>query len=96
MTMTKKLKKDSLYILELEYELTTDKGDAFMVRDNVVGYVRGTEEEFFFGVCFSQEEDGRWSGGDTMTLSVHDFNEMVKSFRELPVQKFPDRATGAI
>ena len=86
MTMTKKLKKDSLYILELEYELTTDKGDAFMVRDNVVGYVRGTEEEFFFGVCFSQEEDGRWSGGDTMTLSVHDFNEMVKSFRKLPVQ----------
>ena len=94
MTMTKKLKKDSLYILELEYELTIDKGDAFMVRDN--GYVRGTEEEFFFGVCFSQEEDGRWSGGDTMTLSVHDFNELVKSFRELPVQKFPDRATGAI
>lgn len=74
--MSKELKKDRLYVLELEYDFMPEGGTA-------VGYVRGTEKDFFYGSYFTRMDDGTWCGGDTIHLSVQVFNQMVKSFREL-------------
>lgn len=81
--MSKELKKDRLYVLELEYEWQNEDGETELYRETVVGYVKGTEKDFFYGSSFIKNGDGRWVGGDTTYLSVYDFNQMVKSFREL-------------
>lgn len=81
--MSKELKKDRLYVLELEYDFMPEGGNTERIKETVVGYVRGTEKDFFYGSYFTRMDDGTWIGGDTIHLSVQDFNQMVKSFREL-------------
>jgi hypothetical protein len=81
--MSKELKKDRLYVLELEYDFMPESGNTERIKETVVGYVRGTEKDFFYGSCFTRRDDGRWFCGETMSLSVQEFNEKVKSFREL-------------
>ena len=81
--MSKELKRDKLYVLELEYDLIPQGGNTERVHETAVGFIRGTEDVFFYGAYFSKMDDGHWCGGDTLMLTVQDFNTQVKSFREL-------------
>jgi len=79
---SKELKRDKLYLLDMEYPIEDDKGKTIMIKDKVVGYVIGQHDRFFYGSIFSNE-DGRYTGGDTVVMSVTDFNDWVKSIREI-------------
>ena len=45
--MNKKLKKDKLYICDIEYEYELESGTKGIAQDKLIGYVKGTED------CFS-------------------------------------------
>lgn len=82
MTETKVLKKNKLYLLELEYTYETENGEQETAHDNLVGYVVGKEDDFFFGANFCMW-DGKWTGGDTMHLDRKQFGEWVKTIKEI-------------
>lgn len=82
MTETKKLKKNKLYLLELEYTYETENGEQETAHDNLVGYVVGKEDDFFFGANFCMW-DGKMTGGDTMHLDRKRFGEWVKIIKEI-------------
>ena len=76
------LKRDKLYICDIEYEYELDTGTKGIAKEKLIGYVNGTEDCFFYGSCYSKEND-RYSGGDTISLDVKRFNEWVKSIKEI-------------
>ncbi len=82
MAETKELKKNKLYLLELEYTYETENGEQETAHDNLVGYVVGKEDDFFFGANFCMW-DGKMTGGDTMHLDLKQFGEWVKSIKEI-------------
>ena len=53
-----------------------------MAHDNLVGYVVGKDDDFFFGATFSMWK-GKMTGGDTMHLTLERFGEWVKSIKEI-------------
>ena len=79
---TKELKKNKLYLLELEYTFETDDGEQGTAHDNLVGYVVGKEDDFFFGATFCMWQ-GEMTGGDTMHLNLKQFGAWVKSIKEI-------------
>jgi len=80
---SKELKKDKLYLCEIEYDITTDTGTPLHVSELLVGYMRASsEEDFFFGCSFSHYK-GSMTGGDMMNLTLKEFSEQVKSVREI-------------
>lgn len=79
---TKELKKNKLYLLELEYTYETENGEQETAHDNLVGYVVGKEDDFFFRATFCMW-DGKMTGGDTMHLDLKQFGEWVKSIKEI-------------
>ena len=79
---TKELKKNKLYLLELEYTYETENGEQETAHDNLVGYVVGKEDDFFFGASFCMW-DGKMTGGDIMHLDLKQFGEWVKSIKEI-------------
>lgn len=81
--MSKELKKEKLYLLEIEYELESEEGIKSTVKSLLVGYVIGKEDAFFYGSVFDKLEDGGITGGDTMYLSVYEFEDWVKSIKEI-------------
>ena len=80
--MDKKLKKDKLYMLDLEYEYELESGKKRIAQDKLIGYVKGTEDCFFYGSVYSKENN-RYYGGDTMDLTLKQFKEWVKSVKEI-------------
>lgn len=52
MAQDKELKKDKLYLLEIEYGCEREDSSMFMAKSLLVGYVVGTEERFFFMAVF--------------------------------------------
>jgi len=80
---TKELKKDKLYLLEVEYPCEREDGSISIWKVLLVGYVAGTEEEFFYGSSFDRMDDGTFRGNDTWNLSVQQFNDWVKSIKEI-------------
>ncbi len=82
MAETKELKKNKLYLLELEYTYETENGEQETAHDNLVGYVVGKEDDFFFGANFCMWK-GKMTGGDTMHLDLKQFGEWVKSIKEI-------------
>ena len=81
--MSKELKKDKLYLLEVEWPCEREDGSICIWETLLVGYVVGTEDEFFYGSCFDRMEDGSFRGCDTWKLSVQQFNDWVKSIKEI-------------
>jgi hypothetical protein len=79
---SKELKRDKLYLLDLEYTCELDTGNTITVREKCVGYVIGKQDTFFYGSVFDLE-GGRYTGGDTVEMSVTDFNNWVKSIKEI-------------
>ena len=79
---TKELKKNKLYLLELEYTYENEDGTEGVAHDNLVGYVVGKDDDFFFGANFCMYK-GKMTGGDTMHLSLEQFGEWVKSVKEI-------------
>jgi len=79
---TKELKKNKLYLLELEYTYESEGGGQETAHDNLVGYVVGKEDDFFFGATFCMYK-GKMTGGDTMHLNLKQFGEWVKSIKEI-------------
>lgn len=82
MAETKELKKNKLYLLELEYTYESENGEQETAHDNLVGYVVGKEDDFFFGATFCMWK-GEITGGDTMHLDLKRFGEWVKSIKEI-------------
>ena len=82
MPETKELKKNKLYLLELEYTYENENGVEEVAHDHLVGYVVGKDDEFFFGSTFCLWK-GKMTGGDTMHLSLKQFGEWVKSIKEI-------------
>lgn len=80
--MDKNLKKDKLYICDLEYEYELESGTKGIAQDKLIGYVKGTEDCFFYGSSYSKENN-RYFGGDTMSLTLRQFKEWVKSVKEI-------------
>lgn len=80
--MSKELKKNKLYLLELEYTFEDENGKEETAHDNLVGYVVGKDDDFFFGVNFCMYK-GKMTGGDTMHLTLEQFGEWVKSVKEI-------------
>lgn len=78
----KELKKNKLYLLELEYTFEDENGKEETAHDNLVGYVVGKDDDFFFGATFSMWK-GKMTGGDTMHLTLERFGEWVKSIKEI-------------
>ena len=70
--MTKELKKGKLYLLDLDLE----------EKEIAVGYVHADKGIFFKGAVFSVY-DGKFYGPDTISWSMEQFNDFVKSFREI-------------
>ena len=81
--MSKELKKDKLYLCEVEWPCEREDGSFNYYKELLIGYVVGTEDEFFYGSTFDKMDDGTYRGGDTMSLSAEDFNNYVKSFKEI-------------
>lgn len=81
MTETKKLKKNKLYLLELEYTYKSD-GRKCTSHGYLFGYVVGKEDDFFFG-AYMERYRGKVTGGDTMHLDLKQFGEWVKSIKEI-------------
>lgn len=81
--MSKELDREKLYLLEIEYELESEEGIKSTVKSLLVGYVIGKEDTFFYGSVFDKLEDGGITGGDTMYLSVYEFENWVKSIKEI-------------
>lgn len=79
---TKELKKNKLYLLELEYTYESDQGTVETAHDNLVGYVVGKEDDFFFGATFCMWK-GEMTGGDTIHLDLKQFGEWVKHIKEI-------------
>ena len=79
---SKELKRDKLYLIDLEYPCELDTGKTITVKEKCVGYVIGKQDTFFFGSIFDLE-NGRYTGGDTFEMSVTDFNDWVKSIKEI-------------
>lgn len=71
-----------MYLLELEYTFETDDGEQGTAHDNLVGYVVGKEDDFFFGANFCMWQ-GEMTGGDTMHLNLKQFGAWVKSIKEI-------------
>lgn len=42
---SKELKRDKLYLLDMEYPIEDDKGKTIMIKDKVVGYVIGQQDQ---------------------------------------------------
>ena len=82
-SMSKELKKDKLYLLEVDFPAEREDGSINLWRIILVGYVIGKEEEFFYGSTFDKNENGEYRGADTMHLSVTEFNDWVKSIKEI-------------
>ena len=81
--MSKELKKDKLYLLEIEYVIEDEEGSKCTVKSLLVGYVIGEEEQFFYGSVYDRLDDGGITGGDTMYLSIWEFDDWVKSIKEI-------------
>jgi hypothetical protein len=79
---SKELKRDKLYLCDIEYEFEMDNGEKGTVKEKLIGYVNGTEECFFSGSVY-QKENNRYFGGDTVSLDVKQFNDWVKSIKEI-------------
>ena len=79
---TKELKKNKLYLLELEYTYKNESGRNLTAHDYLVGYVVGKKDDFFFGSVFDMWR-GHLTGGDTMHLDLKRFGEWVKSIKEI-------------
>lgn len=79
---SKELRRDKLYLCDIEYEFEMDNGEKRTAKEKLIGYVHGTEDCFFYGSCYSKE-NGRYVGGDTMSLDVKQFNDWVKSIKEI-------------
>lgn len=80
--MDKNLKKDKLYICDIEYEYELENGTKGIAQDKLIGYVKGTEDCFFYGSVYSKENN-RYFGGDTMGLTLKQFKEWVKTVKEI-------------
>lgn len=81
--MEKELKKGKLYLLEIEYGCEREDGSMYMAKSLLVGYVVGKEDKFFYGSIFDKFDDGRYGEGGTMSLSTTEFNDYVKSIKEI-------------
>lgn len=68
--------------MELEYTFENENGQEETAHDNLVGYVVGKDDDFFFGATFSMWK-GKMTGGDTMHLTLERFGEWVKSIKEI-------------
>ena len=77
------LKRDKLYLLEIEYGCEREDGSVFMARSLLVGFLIGKEDNYFFGSVYDKDDDGYYGGGDTMRLTKEEFNEYVKSVKEI-------------
>ena len=80
--MSKELKRDKLYLCDIEYEYELDDGKKYTAKEKLVGFVNGREDCFFSGSCY-EKENGRYFGGDTISLNAKQFNEWVKSIKEI-------------
>ena len=49
---SKELKKNKLYLCELEYDVIVDETKKVHVSEWIVGYLRGKDEEDFFFGCY--------------------------------------------
>ena len=81
--MEKELKKGKLYLLEIEYGCEREDGSMYMAKSLLVGYVVCKEDKFFYGSIFDRFDDGRYDNGGTMSLSTTEFNDYVKSIKEI-------------
>ena len=79
---SKELKKGKLYLLNIEIPYEDNEENDVVVREWIVGYVTGEKDRFFSGSIYSREE-GNISGGDTVSLSVEQFNGWVKAIKEI-------------
>lgn len=83
MTGSKELKKNKLYLCELEYDVIVDETKKVHVSGWIVGYLRGkNEEDFFFG-SYYEIYNGKMTGGETMNMTLKEFNDQVKSVKEI-------------
>lgn len=80
--MDKNLKKNKLYICDLEYEYELESGTKGIAQDKLIGYVKGDKDCFFYGSSYFKENN-RYYGGDTMSLTLKQFKEWVKSVKEI-------------
>ena len=80
----KELKKDKLYLCDIEWTYEdSNTGETVLVKEKLVGFVRdNSEEDFFFGCTFGLYK-GRMCGGDSMNMSLEEFNDQVKSVKEI-------------
>ena len=76
------LRRDKLYLLELEYTIETDTGKIIPVQEKCVGYITGCPQIFFYGAVFHVEER-HYEGGDTVEMTKAEFDEWVKSVKEI-------------
>ena len=53
-----------------------------VAHDNLVGYVVGKDDDFFFGATFCMYK-GKMTRGDTIHLTLEQFGEWVKSVKEI-------------
>ena len=80
--MDKNLKKDKLYICDIEYEYELESGTKGIAQEKLIGYVKGTKDCFFYGSVYGKE-DNHCYGGETMRLTLKQFKEWVKSVKEI-------------
>lgn len=80
--MSKELKRDKLYICDIEYDYELESGIKGIAQEKLIGYVKGTEDCFFYGSSYCKENN-RYYGGDTMSLTLKQFGEWVKSIKEI-------------
>ena len=70
-----------------DYTIHDDMGKKIRVKNEKrVGYFcsSGNDEEYFYGIIFDwDEKKQRYDDGGTAYLSKQEFNETVKSFREV-------------
>lgn len=80
--MSKELKRDKLYICDIEYDYELESGRKEIAKEKLVGYIQGTEDCFFYGSTYCKENN-RYYGGETMILTLKQFEEQVKSIKEI-------------
>ena len=80
--MNKELKRDKLYICDIEYDYELESGRKGIAKEKLIGYVNGKEDLFFYGSTYCKENN-HYYGGDTMSLTLKEFEEWVKSIKEI-------------
>ena len=80
-------KRSIIACIMKDYTIHDDMGKNIRVKNEKrVGYFcnNGNDEEYFYGIIFDwDEKKQRYDDGGTAYLSKKEFNETVKSFREV-------------